>query len=149
PVPVGGGEGRVAPVEVDIDAGQHRPPLVAGGGDYGLLDRVFELGLVDLDLATVDPGGDGWEVRRIDPTDGGVEPIAFDRQRLRLLVQGHRQRFVWMRGHEVGKQPRWDSDATLFLDLGRNDLADPDLQVGSGQLQTRLGGLQQDVVEDR
>ena len=145
---VSGSEGCLSPVEMDVDAGQHWSALIAGGGDHRLLDRILELGLVDFNLATIDAGRDGREVRRVDSSDGGVEAIALDRQRLRLLVQCHRQRLVGVRGHEVCQQPRRYGDPTFFLDLGRNDLADTDLQVGRGQLQPGVASLQQNVVED-
>src|SRR5205807_4542760 len=89
------------------------------------------------------------KIRRVDTANIGIEPVAFDGYRLRLLVERHRQWLIWMSGHEVGQEPRWHRDAARFLDLGWNHLADADLQVGRGQLKPGVGGLKEHVVEDR
>src|SRR5438105_2213508 len=100
-MPIGGGERRLPSVELDIYPGQHRAALVAGRRDHGLLDGVLELSLVNLDLPTFHARRHRREIRRVDAPDIGVKPVALDRQRLGLAIQGHRERLVRVRRHEV------------------------------------------------
>ena len=145
---VGRGEGGLGAIELDIDAGQNGPALVTRGGDDGLLDGVAQLTLVDLDPAALNAGRHGGEIGGIDPANTRIELGTAQAQRLGLLVERHRERLVWMGADEIGEQARGNGDAALLLDLGRNHLADTDLQVGGGQLQPLVRGLHQHVVQD-
>src|SRR6202011_2362274 len=84
-----GGQGGLPAIQLDIDAGEHRPALVARRCNHGLLDRILELCLVDLDLAAVDAGRYRRKVGRVDAANVGIEAIAPDRQGLGLLVERH------------------------------------------------------------
>ena len=79
-MPVCRGKSCLTSVELDIDPGEHRATLVAGCGNHGLLDRILQLRLVDLDLPAFDPRRHGREIRRIDAPNIGIEPVALDRQ---------------------------------------------------------------------
>ena len=62
PEAVRGGEGEVVSGDLDLDAGEHRPRVLGGGGDGDVFDRVVQHAGGDL---SGDPGLDGGHGREI------------------------------------------------------------------------------------
>jgi hypothetical protein len=50
---------------------------------------------------------------------------------------------------EVGQELGWDRGCTIGLDLARDPVGDPDLEVRGGEFEPGVLRLEQDVGEDR
>ena len=149
PVVVGRGERQLVALEPGQDAGQDRPGLVAGGGERGLGQGPAEDVLGDPRGRSLAGGPDRRELVGVDALDVGLEPAAAEVERvagLELEVDPVARR---QRVDEVGQELGRDGRGAVRLDLAGHPVGDPDLEVGGGQLEPGVLGLEQDVGQDR
>ena len=150
PVVVGGGEGQLVALEPGQDAGQDRPGLVAGRRERGLGEG---------------PAQDVLGDPRGRPLAGRVRMAGNSSASMPLMWVSNRPQRRWsvvarpelevdpvagrQRVDEVGQQLGRDGRRAVGLDLARDPVGDPDLEVGRGQLEPGVLGLEQDVGQDR
>ncbi len=148
PVVVGRGERQLVALEPGQDAGQDRARLVAGGGERRLGESPAQDVLGDPRRRPLAGGTDGREFVRVDALDVGLEPAAAQvegvaRPEGEIDPVAGRQR-VDQVGQELGR----DGRRTIDLDLARDPVDDPDLEVGGRQLEPGVLRLEQDVGQD-
>ena len=149
PVVVGGGQCQLIPFEPAQDTGQDRPGLVARRGERRLVEGLPERSLGDPGRRPLAGRRDGRELLGIDPLDVGLEPARPDPQGVAGLelevdpLAGRQAR------DDIGQQLGRDGDRAVDVDLGRDPVGDPDLEVRGSELQAAVLGPDEDVAEDR
>ena len=88
------GERQLCPLDLEEDAGQHRPRFVGGGRHLGLLHRPQHVVEGNLEPVPLLGSRAGWELLRLDALDVGVEPSTAEAECLGLKVELERQLLV-------------------------------------------------------
>ena len=148
PVVVGGGERQLVALEPGQDAGQDRPCLVAGGRERRLGQGLAHDVLGDPRGRPLAGRADGREFVRVDPLDVGLEPAAAQVERVARPESEIDPVAGRQRVDQVGQQLCRDRRRAIDLDLARDPVDDPDLEVGGGQLEPGVLRLEQDVGQD-
>ena len=149
PVVVGRGEGQLVALELRQDAGQDRPGLVARGREGRLGEGLLQDLLGDPGRRSLAGRRDRRELLGVDALDVGLEMAGLDVERLRAWSSRSTRSLRRQAGHDVGQEPGRHGDRAVRLDLARDPVGDPDLEVRGGQLEAGVLGPEQDVVEDR
>ena len=130
---VGGGEGEIPALDLNQHAGQHRTSLVGGRGHLGLLHRPDQVVKRHLESVTFIRTRSRRELLRLDALDVGVESRAAQVERLRRRIERQLEVIVRKRAHKVGEQPRGCGRRAFRGDLGGDDFANANLEVGRGE----------------
>ena len=145
PVVVGGRQRQLVAFEAGQDAGQDRSCFVARGGECSLVEGLLEDLLRDPGDRSLAGRLDGREVVGRDALDVRLEPAAPDVKRL-AVAELEDDRLTAREGvDEICQEAGRHGCRAVRLDLARDPVRDPDLEVRRGQLEAGVLGLQQDV----
>ena len=146
---VGGGEGEPRAVALHVDAGQHRPRIIAGGGELHPFDGPAERLRVEPHGHAVPDLRHAREVGRVHGVDGRIVPRALDaelaavRRRLERNGGGRQVR------HEVADQAGRHGRRARLIHLRAHPGDDRDIEVRRGEPELAVLGLEEDVRDDR
>ncbi len=116
-----------------------------GGSKDNFLDHFFEVSNIQWDASGKVWFRHGWELVCADAFDIGIERSTTYIKRMCALVNSHCNVFTGQVADQIHKGAGGNCQAAGLLHLGTNPGTDAHFQVGRGELQASVIGLEQNI----